>query len=396
MPITLTHANRGTRGPRFGRYMAAVIVATLVAGAPAAASAASCPNFGAEPPNPSASSDALNGVAVLSSCNVWAVGSYEVALVNRTLIVHWNGSSWAQVASPNVGDATVSNQLVAVKALSPKNIWAVGTYSDALPPRYDHPLILHWNGRTWKRVPVTFDAGQEVVLTGVSASSASDVWAVGATDYNRHAMALHWNGKTWKHASVPDTDHSGPYNTLKGVVAVSHNNVWAVGDYGNPMKTLTLHWNGKTWRHVASPNPAGVGGLNSLGSVSAVSASDIWAVGFRGSPFRTLTLHWNGRRWKYVPSPNPGGANLNSLASVAAVSASDVWAAGSYGSGPSHTLIEHWNGKVWKAVPSLNPGAPDALHGLYGIAASASANVWAVGAYSATGGFRTIAIRCAC
>jgi hypothetical protein len=67
----------------------------------------------------------LNEVAAASASNAWAVGvRWTAGEVARTLIEHWNGSSWTIVASPNIG--TVQDQLVAVAATSSTNAWAVG------------------------------------------------------------------------------------------------------------------------------------------------------------------------------------------------------------------------------------------------------------------------------
>src|SRR5712691_9148193 len=92
---------------------AAVALVLLAAGRPWAIGAAgpwavTCSSSWSaadEPPNPGGLSkpDILNGVTVLSSTNAWAVGSYFNGVADRTLIVHWNGSVWKVVASPNVG-----------------------------------------------------------------------------------------------------------------------------------------------------------------------------------------------------------------------------------------------------------------------------------------------------
>src|SRR5215467_14421256 len=64
-------------------------------------------------------------------------------------------------------------------------------------------------------------------LTGVSADSASDAWAVGSAGSS--ALILHWNGTSW--ARVPSPRPSSKYNALSGVSAVSPTDAWAVGTY---------------------------------------------------------------------------------------------------------------------------------------------------------------------
>ncbi|HEY1914640.1 MAG TPA: hypothetical protein VGH27_03600 [Streptosporangiaceae bacterium] len=42
-------------------------------------------------------------MATLSASNAWAVGDYSDGDASRTLIEHWNGSKWANIASPGPG-----------------------------------------------------------------------------------------------------------------------------------------------------------------------------------------------------------------------------------------------------------------------------------------------------
>ena len=93
-----------------GRSFTAVTGLLLAAGAFAApgqpaASAARCQAWtGAQPASPGTLDNALNSVAVLSPCDVWAAG-FDVSSDGgfQTLIEHWNGFSWAQVDSPDPG-----------------------------------------------------------------------------------------------------------------------------------------------------------------------------------------------------------------------------------------------------------------------------------------------------
>ena len=79
-------------------------------------------------------------------------------------------------------------------------------------------------------------------------------------------------------ATSPATSTAVPARFLLGVSATSASNAWAVGFIGgSPQQTLIQHWNGTAWKQVATPDPGPVG--NILDGVSAVSASDAWAVG---------------------------------------------------------------------------------------------------------------------
>jgi hypothetical protein len=69
----------------------------------------------------------LDSVVATSAGNAWAVGSYRVPVnAKLSLALHWNGSTWAQVPTPNPSGAL--DELSAVGGSSASNIWAVGSY----------------------------------------------------------------------------------------------------------------------------------------------------------------------------------------------------------------------------------------------------------------------------
>jgi hypothetical protein len=126
--------------------------------------------------------------------------------------------------------------------------------------------------------------------------------------------------------------------------------------------------------------------------VAATSATSAWAVGYfsNGTADQTLIAHWNGKAWMQVPSPNPGSSS-NRLTGVAAISAADVWAVGSYNSGAAdQTMVANWNGKAWTRPPSPDPGGSTSGNDLFGVAATSSTNIWAVGGT----GSQTLALHC--
>ena len=341
-------------------------------------------------PNVGTSFNPLNGVAAVSASNLWAVGSSLNSSGTSTLIEHWNGTSWQVVSSPNVG---TYNYLYGVAAVSSTNIWAVG-YAQNSSGRYT--LIEHWNGKSWQVVSSPNAETSSSQLSGVAALSATNLWAVGysqnSNGANRQTLIEHWNGSSWKIVSSPNPGTSR--SQLSGVTAVSATNLWAVGYYSNNTgiaQTLIEQWNGSSWKVVSSPNIGTY--YNELNGVAAVSSTDIWTVGIYSTgsgTTQTLIEQWNGTSWQVVSSPNPGTRN-NSLSSVAAVSSTTLWAAGAYAnsmSGPAQTLIEHWNGTTWQVIFSPNVGTGNNL--LNGVVAMSATNLWAVGTYANNGNSQTL------
>jgi len=287
-------------------------------------------------PVPRLRASSLLSVRSAAPASIWAVGKVlNARQQDRTLILHWNGKVWTQQPSPNPG--SLFDELTGVRIVSATNAWAVGDFTNGGPA--SRSLILHWNGTAWRQVnsPNPTITNQ---LTAVAATSASKAWAVGlvsnATEAARRGpgmrlaagadpmtFVVQWNGHRWSQVASPSP---GTADSLAAVGATSAANAWAVGTTvpgGGIGQTLILHWNGRTWRQLASPNP-NAGHENDLAGVTATSASNAWAVGgsLAGPAF---ILHWDSHRWQPIASKLVMNTSLNG---VAASSARNAWAVG--------------------------------------------------------------------
>jgi hypothetical protein len=246
------------------------------------------------------------------------------------------------VNSPNPAGIGADDVLNSVAATSATNAWAVGSYRNA---GVDEPLIERWNGHIWKVVPSP-TPGTTSILTAVAAVSASNAWAVG-TFFNGSAfqtLTLHWNGSVWKKVPSPNPGGAARNNFLRGVSATSQSDVWAVGQFhdGTVFRSLIEHWNGSVWKRIPSPNPGGTTSDHNLNDVAATSSSSAIAVGVyrSGSFLRTLVERWNGSHWRWVWSPNPSASD-DVLFGVGASSANNAWAVGFQHGSLDLTLAMH-------------------------------------------------------
>jgi hypothetical protein len=327
-------------------------------------------------------------VSALSATDAWAVGEVDTGgpAGLHTLAAHWNGTSWTRVPTPSPGTGISGSTLDGVSQVSAADAWAVGNYETSR--KVFKTLAVHWDGTRWSQVR-TPSGPQDSGLAAVTALSAADLWAVGGDSVGNVAknLVLRWNGSQW--SQVPSPSPGGRRGSgLSGVSAPSASDAWAVGCYGfNPntggSKTLALHWDGTRWSQVATPSP-GTPPAACLTGVSALSASDAWAVGYfvpsiASGAQKPLVLHWDGTRWVRMPASSPGFETLvTELSGVAAVSPSDVWAVGDVFNGNTQTqrtLVFHWNGTRWARVPAPSPG----FGTLYGTAGTSATDAWAVG-----------------
>jgi hypothetical protein len=357
-------------------------------------------------PSPNVQGNTLNAVTALSASDAWAVGYMNDNNLNesRTLTMHWDGIAWSVVKSPNPGsipscsNSNTGNFINSVAMVASDDVWAVGFSFTCSGPL--KPMALHWDGVQWNVVPTPkLISVDNAALNGVLAFASNNVYAVGYHPASNGAVKTlieHWDGTSWKLVTSPNSNQTG--NFLWGLSATSPTDIWAVGDRvapNTPVETLVLHFDGSKWTVVPSPNPILTGDLsaNVLSSVQAVSSTDVTAVGFirDSATQRTLTLieHWDGTQWKVIPSPNQGQAagDLNILNGVTEVSPTDLYAAGYFENaatgGQHRTMVQHFDGLSWKIIPSPAPALAQQLHGTFAV--PGSPNVWSVGASSTFG-----------
>jgi len=331
-------------------------------------------------PNATGLDNTLFDVAVLSATDAWAVGEYLVdgggAL--RTLIQHYDGTTWTIVPSPNrltgIGRNQI-NSLRGVTAIAADDVWAVG-YTVS----YDDPyqsLTMHWTGAAWSTVDspnYTFPGAYNALLD-VAAVASNDVWAVGGSPLggvSARGLLLHFDGVSWSLRPGPPNFEFWASSTRSSVVAVSATDVWAVGDYD------PWHFDGTAWTVPAA-------GAQFANDVHAAGPGAVWAAGsFIADPYSggvryPIGYRLTGTGWQQQLATDFGPGAFNG---VAVRAADDVIAVG-YSGQFTHAL--RWNGTTWQrlAAGNANPSPSTTLaiaNVLQGVA-HAGTSVWAVGYY---------------
>ncbi len=367
---------------------------------------------------PAASESELRSVSALSPRYAWIVGYYSATARDqntdqvrgaKTLIMRWDGKQWAQVRSPDAG--TGDNFLNGVAALAENDAWAVGYFSAT--DDLQQALILHWDGAQWSQASVpAFASGignGNSKLNAVSGSAPDDVWAVGTlgvkqTSGGQFTLILHWDGKSW--SRVPSPSPGIEMNELTSVSAVSKNVAWTAGQYMQRFKAigaaqgdpLVLRWDGKDWKPV--PNQFDGTFINSIDTMPVGPSQRAWIVGgYMGEGGGAASAsRWSGTRWENVALPQLGNVDstgysdvlASSLNGVVTLSPDDAWTVGSYSKGTNigdwneYTLTEHWDGTVWSQVPSPNVNLEKPAAVLNTVDAISSTDLWAVGRYGSS------------
>ena len=348
-----------------------------LAALPAVWAPASVVSASAAPPSGLASI-AVQDVSATASGDAWVVGASRNG---RPAIVHWDGHTLTQVAIP-----AGMGELRGVSAISSTDAWAVGGL--ARPRSADFStLVMHWNGVKWSVVPSPNSGTGSNELIGVRALSDRDVWAVDQQGQGvaPGAVIFRWNGSRWSQSRLPAAVAAavvgGPRAQGDGINAIaptSPTTAFAAVTYlfalpqghGSFFSGRMLRLRRGRWSQSASFVGA------PMFAASAVSDHDAWAAGYfcKGTtcpPFQPALAHWDGRRWRGVPGSGPGDARLDR---IAARSSHDVWATGTC-TRQCAVLVERWDGRRWTRIPG--PGAP--IIGLTAISPVSLTEAWAIG-----------------
>jgi hypothetical protein len=169
----------------------------------------------------------LLGVEAIDTDDVWAVGSKFARGNDRGFAIHWDGAAWSEATVPD--DEPYQTTLVDVDAISPDDVWAVGYHLTVIG--FTEPYqttAMHWDGSTWEVIDTPNPSEGNCILDAVAAFAPDDVWAVGWWDDStmNHAMALHWDGVEW--TQVGSDDPYDYFNELYGIGGTA-GDVWAVG-----------------------------------------------------------------------------------------------------------------------------------------------------------------------
>ena len=342
----------------------------------------------ASPPN-DATWQAMSDVVAITPSDAWA------SPAQGRVLFHWTGQAWQSVIV-DLGPGFVPPQFAMIDSLDatgPNDVWAVGAISEATAENHTETLILHWDGSRWTRVPSPNPSPHFSLLKDVVAVAPNEAWAVGlASDEAQgggQPVILHWDGAAWHFTPPPGALHGSEYDLL-GVAALAANDVWAVGLYRietwDEMRPVSLHWDGVRWSVVPVPAPSGD---VRLVSVAGLAPDNVLAVGRRSIPDGDRTpylVRWNGAAWTTVtdaPGLTPG--RIASAVAVAAPSTALVVGTqqGEQSPIPEYTndrpWLLQWSGTAWREVNV--PGMVVPRNRLNGVAAVSPTDVWAVGNY---------------
>ncbi len=130
----------------------------------------------------------ITGISVISPADVWVFGGPGYTRGLGTW--HYNGHTWKRFT----GNAAY---LEGGSVVSARDIWAIGGTT-----KVPHNILVRYDGHRWVRV--TAPALRNGDFTDIAAVSRSSVWVTGeAGTTHPRGVLLHWNGRSWRRLSVP-------------------------------------------------------------------------------------------------------------------------------------------------------------------------------------------------
>ena len=328
----------------------------------------------------------LYGVEATSDSDAWAVGYYGRRWGRSIpLAEHWDGATWSAVTVP--GLVGTGSYLSDVSAISSTNVWAIGgvhPYPVRAAAGYDtgsqrpvpalqySPLMYHWNGVRWKRLPLP-PMGGKAGFTAIHAVGPGDVWAVGewlprTTGERILPLFMHWDGRSWdvQHPDLfPDAYETRPSDVTIGPSST----VLAVGLAGGAQqRAMYFRASPVAGSWIATPEPNWVyhvSGDWGVGGMTPVPDPD--------DPYseaRTISAYRLGPSgWDLVATPplstyDPQDSESRFFTllgtDVVDLDPSNAWLVGndyydSEGVPFTRSHVEHWNGTNWDVVPFPEP-----------------------------------------
>ncbi len=337
---------------------------------------------------------ALAGVATLTLLSLVAVAPAEAGPT-----VDWSMASvqpppWAisegSVSIGNISCLSTTDCFASGYDQLPNPNPAANSYPQKAPSFLYHPLLWHWEGKSWSFVDAPISGS--AVLVGDACPAANSCFAVGGQLVGKLgnqyvAVIEHYNGVSWSPSPVPSPSGA----VLNGVACSSSTDCMAVGTRQTSSSTahvLMDHWDGKSWSGSSAPSPA-QSMWSVMNSVTCLSASDCLALGdydkaAKGSGY-FFGERFNGTSWAVFQVANPTEFDMGndsalylscgSTSACLATGSALTFTHGQSGAAFPAGVAESWDGTSWAPV-TIPASTRGPVYTLAGDSCVSSADCW--------------------
>lgn len=218
--------------------------------------------------------DAVEGISMTPAGHLWAVCATRV--YPGDCVIRWNGRSWTRFPAPPV----LTGGPADIAALADNDIWVTGTPSQ----------IYHWDGARWTRTasPAVSHGG---AVPQIAALASDDVWAAGAvgTSFSSPPLLpvlLHWDGHGWQKVPVP---RAGSF-PLAGIAPDGAGGIWVAPWHSDWLGARYLHWRAGRWTDVYANPPGPLSAEFAVAIAPVPGTEQVWSAD-DGPDGMTLNLY---------------------------------------------------------------------------------------------------------
>jgi hypothetical protein len=247
----------------------------------------------------------LQAVGGSSPTDVWLLGTYDLLTETLVRAVHWDGHQWTKFEVPAAKKYEKYSplQITSVLSLGRQGAWAFGCYCDTeYSPSSGSPYIARFSHGVWHNVTphgLPFDG-----IWTASALSPSDIWAVMTDPGTGISALLHWNGRTWRDLPVASFGSSRKpvlFGASGGIVTASDGAVMLSGTTSKGVAAVAQLLKGR-WTLTKLP------AQGSLAAMVPDGQGGLWAA---LQPPNSSNQIWHFADGRWSPAADPAGASGN-------------------------------------------------------------------------------------
>ena len=148
----------------------------------------------------------LAGLGMVHGSQVWVVGASRGIGFGKPLYLRWRGVAWQSFPGPPASGSLGTPSTLG--GVSDNDIWAVGN------PNQSDSSIHHYDGKRWHYANHVSDAGvpfYQLAFTDLAVIAKDDAWIVGYAPGTKptsdrfspqDAVIVHWDGRTWRRIAI--------------------------------------------------------------------------------------------------------------------------------------------------------------------------------------------------